>query len=134
MAPISLLTIVLMPLLALAMPTVIPETATSAETPGNILACTGENFTGECQTHSLGIEIPGDCRPIPDPFKFNVGSIKPDRGAICRLFATDRSDCTGSGLAILYYPGNANLFTDLGGNIPGKEAAFWRCQECTNCT
>ncbi|KAK4197679.1 hypothetical protein QBC40DRAFT_285026 [Triangularia verruculosa] len=133
MAPISLLAMALMPLLALAMATAIPETE-SVDIPGKILACTGENYTGECETHYLGIEIPGDCLPIPEPFKFNVGSIKPDRGAICRLFDTEHPDCTGSGLSILYYPGDANLYRDVGGNIPGTEAAYWRCQQCTACT
>ncbi|CAP73268.1 uncharacterized protein PODANS_2_6660 [Podospora anserina S mat+] len=134
MAPISLLIMALMPLLALAMPTAIPATASAVDVPGNVLVCTGENYMGECQTVQFNIEYPGECLPIPEPFKNNVGSFKPDRGAICRLFAADRPDCTGSGLSILYYPGQADLLTDNGEYIAGHEATYWRCQTCTGCT
>ncbi|KAK0667033.1 hypothetical protein QBC41DRAFT_324728 [Cercophora samala] len=134
MAPISLLTMALMPLLALAMPTAIPETESAVDVPGRVLVCTGEEYTGECQTVQFNIEYPGECLPIPEPFQFNIGSFKPDRGAICRLFAADRPQCSGTGLTILYYPGDGNLFRDVGGDIPGEKAAYWRCQTCTNCT
>ncbi len=44
----------------------------------------------------------------------------------------DNPTCTGSGLAILQYDGNPNLYTPH--DFPGYHAAYWKCNECTACT
>ncbi|KAK0726222.1 hypothetical protein B0T21DRAFT_413563 [Apiosordaria backusii] len=127
MAPFSLLALALMPLMALAAPPT--STVEKRDTPGNVWACTGPSWQGTCDLHVLGVT--GACQPIPDPWKYNIGSIGPDRGAICRLFDDAHSDCTGSGLAIVQYPGNTNLITPR--DFPGYHAAYWSCQPCSNC-
>ncbi|KAK4184601.1 hypothetical protein QBC35DRAFT_517456 [Podospora australis] len=136
MQTISLLTMALaLPIFgALAAPLADGASAVASnekrETPGNVYVCTGPNFTGNCEVLSLGTS--GNCVPIPAPYAFNVGSFGPDRGAICRLFDTDHADCTGSGLAILWYPGQSDLGSPEKFHAAQK-AAYWRCQTCTNC-
>lgn len=53
-----------------------------ARTPGNVLLCTGENYTGECTTISAPFN---ECVQLEAPFAKNLGSVKPDAGALCRL-------------------------------------------------
>lgn len=59
-----------------------PTQNLAARTPGNVFLCTGENFSGECET----ILVPFyKCLPLPSPFYKNVGSMRVDPGAFCRI-------------------------------------------------
>ncbi|KAK1826451.1 hypothetical protein QBC39DRAFT_293171 [Podospora conica] len=98
--------------------------ATTGPEPGNIYLCTGPDFTGTCDVFSAGIGVPGTCWSIPEPYRGNVGSAGPDRGAICRVFDNDK--CQGSGYFRGWFPG---------GNVVEPTKAIWlRCSTCTNCT
>lgn len=50
-----------------------------------VLLCTEPNFEGTCEKVDFTVNYPNACRPIPEPFRNNLGSIRPDRGALCRL-------------------------------------------------
>ncbi|KAL2261806.1 hypothetical protein VTK26DRAFT_3280 [Humicola hyalothermophila] len=98
-------------------------------TPGNVYICRAPGWESECRNVWVGVN--GECQPIPSPWQYNAASVGPDPGAICRLFDEAHSDCTGSGLAILSFPGNDNLLQSP--DCPGYKAAFWKCNECSNC-
>ncbi|KAK0671686.1 hypothetical protein QBC41DRAFT_335011 [Cercophora samala] len=127
MAPFAALALALLPLMALAAPSGAP--AEKRDTPGNVYVCTAPSWGGTCDVVSVGIT--GACQPIPSTWRYNVGSIGPDRGAICRLYDDAHPTCTGSGLAILSYPGNTNLITPH--DFPGYHASYWSCLPCSNC-
>jgi hypothetical protein len=67
----------LLPFLAAAAPLESPTP------PGNVLLCTGANYTGECTT--INSQPFNKCQQIPAPYFKNLGSIKPDAGAYCRI-------------------------------------------------
>ncbi|KAK0704566.1 hypothetical protein B0H67DRAFT_498211 [Lasiosphaeris hirsuta] len=94
-----------------------------------VYICGGANWAAPCDVLHLGTS--GTCYTLPNTWWQNVGSIGPDRGAICRLFDDTTNPCTGSGLAILSYPGDSNLFD---GAAAGRKARYISCHTCTNCT
>lgn len=76
------------------------ETNLEKRTPGNVsqvclfyiktltaaiqvYVCTSPGWASGCDNVWIGIT--GQCQPIPAPWRYNVGSLGPDRGAICRL-------------------------------------------------
>ncbi|KAK3955693.1 hypothetical protein QBC32DRAFT_229345 [Pseudoneurospora amorphoporcata] len=114
----------------LAVPASAEHPALVARTPGNVYVCTGSNWQNTCEVLSLGTS--GTCTKLPSAYDGHIGSASPDTGAICRLFAN--GDCTGSGLAILTYPGESNLYNYNGGQDAGHAAHYISCRTCTACT
>lgn len=54
----------------------------TSQAPGDVLICTGENYTGDCETLSVPFNA---CQILSAPFTNNVGSFKPAPGAFCRI-------------------------------------------------
>ncbi|EAA35535.1 hypothetical protein GE21DRAFT_1851 [Neurospora crassa] len=131
MQSIFAITITLLSVLSpvLAVPSSAEHPELVARTPGNVYVCTGSNWQNTCEVLSLGIT--GTCTRLPSTYDGHIGSAGPDQGAICRLFAN--GDCTGSGLAILTYPGDANLYNSVNGIDAGHQAHYIQCRQCTNC-
>ncbi|KAJ4419604.1 hypothetical protein N0V85_000931 [Neurospora sp. IMI 360204] len=99
-------------------------------TPGNVFVCTGSNWSNTCEVLTLGID--GACTRLPSTYDGHIGSAGPDPGAICRLFTN--GDCTGHGVAILYNPGDSNLYNSVNGIDAGHQAHYIQCRSCTACT
>ncbi|KAF2111750.1 hypothetical protein BDV96DRAFT_602799 [Lophiotrema nucula] len=124
--------------IALAALTAITSAAPTLETrtPGSVLICTGENYTGECER----LQVPfNTCQQLAAPYRNNVGSFRPDVGAYCRITYTAEK-CTTHGDAFVEpTPGAPTLhhFDDpaTGTNMDaGSNMTSFLCQECTNCT
>ncbi|ROT43246.1 hypothetical protein SODALDRAFT_319744 [Sodiomyces alkalinus F11] len=107
--------------------------------PGEItqvLLCTEPNFGGKCEKVDFTLNYPNACHPIPEPFRNNLGSIRPDRGALCRLTTVSaKDDCDTHGDLFIESPGFADLFskTDHSGQAIARNAHHIECQQCTNC-
>ncbi|RDW57657.1 hypothetical protein BP5796_12458 [Coleophoma crateriformis] len=71
--------------------------------------CTGGGWGNTCSNVFIG-SATGDYsktwQMLPAPYFGSIGSAGPDKDALCRLFDSAYSGCTGSGLSILTYPGN----------------------------
>ncbi|ORY59536.1 uncharacterized protein BCR38DRAFT_398690 [Pseudomassariella vexata] len=102
---------------------------------GNIHICTDINFQGTCLDifGGLGSNWTANCQELPDAFIHSIGSAVPDHGALCRLYDSAHSGCTGSGLSILEYPGDSDLFTSAAGIDAGHSAEYISCVTCTDC-
>ncbi|KAL2759398.1 hypothetical protein ACRALDRAFT_1060540 [Sodiomyces alcalophilus JCM 7366] len=104
--------------------------------PGEVLLCTEPNFKGICEKVDFTVNYPNACRPLPEPFRNNLGSIQPDRGALCRLTTVSATDdCDTHGDLFVAYPGFNDLFseTDSSGQGIAYNAHHMECQLCTNC-
>ncbi|KAK0639173.1 hypothetical protein B0T16DRAFT_449951 [Cercophora newfieldiana] len=111
---------------------------TTRDTPGNVYFCTEPNWTGTCEVFNYPLSL-GDntvCSRMPEPFYENIGSIGPDRGAICRVFSGEETNVSTTPCAIhgdvtfTQYPGEADLYTL---DNRGHKARWIYCQMCTNC-
>ncbi|KAF2473290.1 uncharacterized protein BDR25DRAFT_302244 [Lindgomyces ingoldianus] len=111
-------------------------TQVESRTPGNVLICTGEDYTGTCETISAPFYT---CQKLEAPYFKNVGSFRPDAGAYCRITYTADS-CTTHGDAFIWPDSGApNLhhWDDVatGQNIDaGSMMTSFLCQECSGCT
>ncbi|KAF2268024.1 hypothetical protein CC78DRAFT_565808 [Lojkania enalia] len=115
----------------------LPTSNIQAHIPGDILVCTGENYTGDCTTLS-GLPF-NECQPLPEPYFKNVGSFKPEAGAFCRITYTADS-CTPHGDAFIWpTDGAPNLhqFDDPATGETtnaGSRMTSFLCQQCTGCS
>ncbi|KAH6688586.1 hypothetical protein F5X68DRAFT_255531 [Plectosphaerella plurivora] len=107
--------------------------------PGNVYLCTKANWQGDCAV--VDFTVAYTCQAIPAPFTNNLGSIGPDKGALCRL--TTHADarcgsvskpdtCDLHGDLFIEYPGFDNLFSHEGQDY-GSKAHHITCQKCTAC-
>ncbi|KAH7139235.1 hypothetical protein B0J11DRAFT_38597 [Dendryphion nanum] len=113
----------------------LPTANLAVRAPGDVLICTGENYTGDCQTLSVPYNT---CQTLSAPFYKNVGSIKPDAGAFCRITYSAET-CTSHGDAFIDpTPGAPTLrhFTNVNGEVidAGSQITSFLCQECTACS
>ncbi|CRK20634.1 hypothetical protein BN1723_002611 [Verticillium longisporum] len=103
----------------------------SKRSPGSVYMCTEPEWAGECAR--VAIPISYTCQVIPAPFTYNLGSIGPDRGALCRITTvSSQSSCDAHGDIFVEFPGVRNLFSFKEQNY-GKDAHHIECQECTAC-
>ncbi|KAG7126473.1 hypothetical protein HYQ46_010464 [Verticillium longisporum] len=103
----------------------------SERSPGSVYMCTEPEWAGECAR--VAIPISYTCQVIPAPFTYNLGSIGPDRGALCRITTvSSQSSCDAHGDTFVEFPGIRNLFSFKEQNY-GKDAHHIECQECTAC-
>ncbi|RNJ59562.1 hypothetical protein D7B24_002171 [Verticillium nonalfalfae] len=99
--------------------------------PGSVYMCTEAEWAGECARVTVPISY--TCQDIPAPFTYNLGSIGPDRGALCRITTvSSQSSCDAHGDIFVEFPGIRNLFSFKEQNY-GKDAHHIECQECTAC-
>lgn len=124
MKSIAVLALSLLPLALAA-----PANDLSKRTPGNAYMCTEENWGGQCENHFFDL---GGCNEVPGEYLFNIGSFGPDQGAICTFFDENHNTCGGTGLDILQFSGQDNLYS-IDGN-PGGNVKYVSCKECTACT
>ena len=103
--------------------------------PSSVQICTGENYTGNCETL---IVAPETCYTIPDIYKGNVGSLLPEPGLLCRITYT-QDTCSLHGDAFVDNTGAPDLhhFVDPStGDVvdAGAELKAFLCQPCSACT
>lgn len=102
--------------------------------PGDVLLCTGENYTGDCLT----INFPfNECTELPALVYKNLGSLKVAPFAYCRLtFTMDTCRPTGD---LLIFPETTvatlhNLpYGEQGVIDAGSTATTILCQRCDAC-
>ncbi|KAF3012412.1 hypothetical protein E8E14_010627 [Neopestalotiopsis sp. 37M] len=117
---------------------------TEKRTLGDVDLYTQENFGGQKQTLFVGDSSSWteNCKTLPDPYAFNLGSFQPSSGILCRLYSTADPTCAGHGL-IIAAGSDASVKTLLTTNNPedqsmtsnvGQTAQSISCVRCTACT
>jgi hypothetical protein len=65
-----------------ALASALPSKSLEARTPGSVTFCTGTNLSGDCFTTQVPFN---ECQQLPPPYYKNLGSMKVDVGALCRI-------------------------------------------------
>ncbi|KAK0745554.1 hypothetical protein B0T18DRAFT_324535, partial [Schizothecium vesticola] len=98
-----------------------------------VYTCTGTKWSNTCEVLQVGID--GVCHQLPEPYFESIGSAGPDRGAICRVFDGTAlpSPCKGTGISMLAYLGDDNLYDSDEDGDAGHQTCWISCHQCNNC-
>ncbi|KAI0125994.1 hypothetical protein BJ170DRAFT_457055 [Xylariales sp. AK1849] len=109
------------------------DTEVTKQVIGDVRICTGTDFNEPCENMfvSGSGSFQKNCKQLPQQYIEKMGSYRPDHQTLCRLFDSAHSECTGTGVARDWYPGQANLFNLVGD--PGHKAQYISCVRCDNC-